>query len=1185
MKKISLCISILSLITVLNSSLSAQPQYYNYNNGASSNSFPFNVAGGKQVESLFIAGAFNQPSAAPAGTITSISVCLSAAMVSRVYTTLTIKMGQSAITDLTPGTFYTGTMTTVYTRASVTINNAAGWLEFILDTPFPYDPTQSLIVDMGQCAATGSGGSVRNTSTSGIKRIYSVGGCPFAPSGNDASTLNFGITLGAASGPTVVTTAATAITSATASLNGTVNANGSSTTVTFEYGLTTGYGNTVPGIPSPVTGNSVTPVTAAITGLTPATLYHFRVKGTNSNGSANGSDLTFTTSVPPSPPTVVTTAATAITGTTATLNGTVNANNASTTVTFEYGLTAAYGSTVPGVPSPVNGNVVTPVSAAISGLAPNTLYHFRVIGVNAVGTSNGNDLTFTTLAIPPIVVTSAATGVTTVIATMNGTVNANNSSTTVFFDWGLTAAYGSTVPGIPSPVTGNTVTNVSANLSGLTPLTTYHFRVRGVNAAGTSNGLDQTFFTVCLVAGSAGPITGPSQVCNGGTGYIYSVAPITNASGYNWTVSFGAFITAGANTNSITVNFPNPAYSGNFYVYGLGCAGNGSSSNMVVNVNPAPTPTLTGPATVCAGITGNVYTTQPGMTNYVWSIVGGTITAGGTVGSNTATVTWNTTGTQSISVNYNNAGGCAGLTPGTFNVTVNPLPAPVIAGNANPCTALNNVYTTLTGMTNYVWTVSAGGTITAGAGTSSVTVVWNIAGAQNVYVTYTNSSGCTNTVPASYGVTVQQGPTPTITGAGSSCVNSGYYTYTTEAGMTGYIWTISPGGVINFGAGTSVITVSWTASGAQWVRVNYTNAGGCQALNPSQLNVTVYSPPAAAGSITGTANVCAGANGVVYSIAAIQGAVSYIWTLPAGATNPAGSEATSIAVDFATNASSGNITVYANNLCGNGAASPPFAVTVTPLPADAGIITGPASVCQGATGAVYIVPPVTGATGYTWTIPAGATIMTGGNTNSIVVDFSASAVSGNITVLGTNTCGNGTVSPNFAVTVNPIPATPGVTNTGLILHSSAPAGNQWYWSYIFSGTGVPIPGATAQTYDVSLTGQGAYWTIVTLNGCSSDESNHWILMLGIDNHSSSAINIYPVPNDGRFKVSLTSASHESFTIKVFDIFGLMISELNNVEVTGTVEKIIDLRPIPNGVYSVIFENSLGQVVKKIIVNK
>ena len=96
------------------------------------------------------------------------------------------------------------------------------------------------------------------------------------------------------------------------------------------------------------------------------------------------------------PPTVVTMPATDITSSLATLNGTVDANNLTANVSFEWGLTTSYGNTITGIPPTVSGTTNTPVLAYLSGLQANTLYHFRAKGANLAGTSTGYDLTFTT---------------------------------------------------------------------------------------------------------------------------------------------------------------------------------------------------------------------------------------------------------------------------------------------------------------------------------------------------------------------------------------------------------------------------------------------------------------------------------------------------------------------------------------------------------------------------------------------------------------------------------------------------------------------------------------------------------------------------------------------------------------------------------------------------------------------
>jgi len=427
-------------------------------------------------------------------------------------------------------------------------------------------------------------------------------------------------------------------------------------------------------------------------------------------------------------------------------------------------------------------------------------------------------------------------------------------------------------------------------------------------------------------------------------------------------------------------------------------------------------------------------------------------------------------------------------------------------------------------------------------------------------------------------VTINPAPVPTIGSSNNPCVGSTNNVYYTEGGMTNYTWTVSPGGTITSGAGTSSAHVTWNTIGAQWIKVNYANANGCTAITPTQMAVFVNPMPNAAGTITGTATLCAGTSGVAYSTTEILNATSYTWILPAGATIASGAGTKSITVDFGATAASGNITVAGANQCGNGTFSQPFAVTVNPLPAAAGTITGSASVCTGATGVAYSVPTITGATSYVWTVPAGATITSGSTTKNIVVSYGPTAGTGVITVKGTNTCGDGAISPDFAVTINAVPEAPVVTAVGPVLTSSAASGNQWYYE------GTAITGATGQTYTVT-NNTGYYWCMVTINGCSSPISNKvWVGITGQQELQGGNFSVYPVPNDGRFSILITSPVQETFTIAVYNQLGAKIFGLGDVQVNGTFEKQIDLRPVAGGIYSVVFLNSKHKVVKKILVN-
>jgi len=114
------------------------------------------------------------------------------------------------------------------------------------------------------------------------------------------------------------------------------------------------------------------------------------------------------------------------------------------------------------------------------------------------GTSIGGGVfrsTQSTTSLAPFVTTTPATNVTRTSATLNGTVNPNGLSATVFFEYGATTNYGSAVTARQSPVMGTSLIAVNAVLSALLPDTVYHYRVVAANSEGTSNGADQTFRT------------------------------------------------------------------------------------------------------------------------------------------------------------------------------------------------------------------------------------------------------------------------------------------------------------------------------------------------------------------------------------------------------------------------------------------------------------------------------------------------------------------------------------------------------------------------------------------------------------------------------------------------------------------------------------------------------------------
>ncbi len=348
-------------------------------------------------------------------------------------------------------------------------------------------------------------------------------------------------------------------------------------------------------------------------------------------------------------------------------------------------------------------------------------------------------------------------------------------------------------------------------------------------------------------------------------------------------------------------------------------------------------------------------------------------------------------------------------------------------------------------------------------------------------------------------------PTPAgaVSGSQNVCQNQNAVTYSLPLipNASTYNWTLPIGATGT--SSTNSITVNFgpTATSGN-ITVKGVNACGEGAL--TSLPITVNPLPDVAGIIVGATTVCQGQSAINYSVPAIANAVSYIWTLPNGATGS--STTNTIIVNYGIGAVSGNITVKGTNACGDGQIAT-LAVAVNPIPSAAGIITGNSAVCQGQNAINYTVPPILNATSYIWTLPTGATGTSA--TNSIIVDYGATAVSGNISVKGLNSCGEGqasslaiTVTPLVAAAGNIIGATTVCQGQTQVTYVVPPINNASTYIWTLPGGATGFSTTNSITIDFGLTASSGSISVSGLNNCGQGMASS----LGVTvNQSPSAV--------------------------------------------------------------------------------
>ena len=341
-------------------------------------------------------------------------------------------------------------------------------------------------------------------------------------------------------------------------------------------------------------------------------------------------------------------------------------------------------------------------------------------------------------------------------------------------------------------------------------------------------------------------IAGPVEVCEYSVGNIYEVDSIANHT-YNWQITSGnGDITAGENTNEITVQW----YESGTGQISLTKMDTGTISNcdttvtIDVDIRSKPTPEISGPGDVCEYEEYTVYSTNLVEGNsYEWSVQGGNITEYNN-DSSEITVHWGSAGVGEVYVTeIINLTGCDSTISYDGDVEILNKPRPEVSGPDEVCEF--EEFTTysidFTDGHSYDWSVTGGEITNSNVNNNQVTVHWAEAGTGEVQLTETiDSTGCDSTFYIS-NIDIRPKPVPEIDGPTVVCEFSETETYEVEFFEgNSFEWNVTGGDIIE--EESNKIDVEWGENGTGIVEVTQTiDSSGCDST-VSQSVVIEHSP-------------------------------------------------------------------------------------------------------------------------------------------------------------------------------------------------------------------------------------------------------------------------------------------------------------------------------------------------------
>jgi hypothetical protein len=411
---------------------------------------------------------------------------------------------------------------------------------------------------------------------------------------------------------------------------------------------------------------------------------------------------------------------------------------------------------------------------------------------------------------------------------------------------------------LPSGWTGTSSTAVINVVSGSTG---GNISVAAVNSCGTSAAQVQV---LSIGSAPATPlsIAGSSSVCPGSSN-TYSIAPVSGATSYNWSLPVGWSGTSTTNSISITAG----SSGGTISVASVNSCGTSALQIQAITMSstPAMPLSISGTTVVCPG-TSNSYNTAPvsGATSYNWSL------PGGWTGTSTSTGINVTAGASGGTISVAAVNSCGTSASQVQAIIIGPapaMPAPV-SGSNTVCSGSSNNYSVapVNGASSYVWILPSGW-----SGTSSTNNISTTAGPSGGNIQVSAVSGCGTSAAQIQVLTVIASPAMPLAvfGNTTACVGTAnVYSVTAVSGANSYSWVLPPGFTGTSSSNVIVITAGG-AGGA--VQVTVSNSCGSSGVQSIAVIVSAL-PNVQSGS--NKALICAGETATLTA----NGASTYAWS-------------------------------------------------------------------------------------------------------------------------------------------------------------------------------------------------------------------------------------------------------------------------------------------------------------------